>query len=77
MSLNNILNFFLKKNIDDLYDINFQFNDRFYKICICYNFIHLLVYHERLSPLFRLKSIYFVKAGKHRNIKTQTEKEET
>jgi hypothetical protein len=33
---------FLKKNMDDPYDIKFQSNDKFYKIYICYNNIRNL-----------------------------------
>jgi hypothetical protein len=56
MGLNNISNDFLfpkKKDIDDIY-INFQSNDRFYKIRIYYNNFHKLCTVKDLVESFAL-----------------------
>jgi hypothetical protein len=35
--------------MDNLYDINFQFNSGFYKIRICYNSIELLITYSQYT----------------------------
>jgi hypothetical protein len=52
-----IFNFF-KKIMNNYYDINFQFNSGFYKICISYNVIHDFCITQHLNHFYMLDKAY-------------------